>query len=76
MVYLICACRRHTEGRVICLSPLHFQLSIPLSYDKSKSNMSETNSMTVGLVTILTACILVEGRDILPDVLEMKISQT
>ena len=30
--------------------------------------MLETNSITVELVTMLTVCILIKGRDILPDI--------
>ena len=34
----------------------------------TKPNMSETNSVTVELATMLTVCILIKGRDILPDI--------
>ena len=35
--------------------------------------MSETNSLTAELVTMLTVHILIEGKDILPDIFEMQI---
>ena len=34
----------------------------------AKPSMSETNSVTVEWVTTLTVCILIDGRDVLPDI--------
>ena len=34
----------------------------------AKPNILETNSITAELVTTLTVCIFIEGRDILPDI--------
>ena len=60
---IVWACERLTECRVIHQIPIHLN-----RLDNFAFNMSETNSMSTEPVTILAVHILIDGKDILPDV--------